>query len=352
MIENFIRHSTLASGAMAPSDSETPGLQRLVAAADLVTPMAVRVAATLRLADLVAEGVEQVDALAERTGTNADALGRVLRQLVCHGIFTEPEPGRIALNDAAAALQSEDPAGVRAWFDLDGFSGPMDFVFAELMHTVRTGQPAWEAAYGVPFWEHLDANPALAASFDAMMSDSPRITAAAAYDWTGVQHVADVGGGTGALLTAVLRANPAIRGTLVDLPDTVARARPIMAASGLDGRCEFAGQSFFDPLPAGADAYVLSGVLHDWGDAEATAILRRCAEAAGADGRVLIAESHGTAGDNPAMFAEMNLRMLVLAGGRERSVERYGALAGAAGLQVVAVERTPTGHVLIDCRAR
>lgn len=246
-----MRSSTLPSGAMAPSDSETAGLHRLVAAADLVTPMAVRVAATLRLADLVAAGVERVEALAERTSTNADALGRVLRQLVCRGIFTEPEPGRFALNDAARALQSDDPTGVRAWFDLDGFSGRMDLVFAELMHTVRTGEPAWEAAYGVPFWEYLDANPALAASFDAMMSDSPRITAAAAYDWTGVGHVADVGGGTGALLIAVLGANPDIRGTLVDLPDTVARARPILAASGLEGRCEFAGQSFLTRCPPG-----------------------------------------------------------------------------------------------------
>jgi hypothetical protein len=335
---------------MAASESETPGWQRLVAAADLVTPMAVRVAATLRLADLVGEGVEQVETLAERTGTNADALGRVLRQLICHGIFTEPEPGRLALNDAAEALRSDDPSGVRAWFDLSGFSGRMDLVFAELMHTVRTGQPAWEAAYGVTFWEYLADNPTLAASFDAMMSDSPRITAAAGYDWSGVRHVADVGGGTGALLAAVLHANPEMRGTLIDFPDTVTRARTILAAAGLEDRCAFAGQSFFEALPAGADAYVLSGVVHDWGDAEATAILRRCSEAAGADGRVLIAESHGTAGDNPAMFAEMDLRMLVLAGGRERSVEQYGALAAAAGLQVAAVESTPTGHVLIDCR--
>lgn len=336
---------------MAPSESETPGWQRLAAAADLVTPMTIRVAATLRLADLVADGVEQIDALAERTGTNAEALGRVLRQLVYRGIFTEPEPGRFALNDTAAALRSDDPSGVRTWFDLSEFSGRMDLVFAELMHTVRTGQPAWEAAYGVPFWEYLADNPTLAASFDAMMSSSPRITAAAGYDWTGVRHIADVGGGTGALLAAVLHANPEMRGTLIDLPDTVARARPILAADGLEDRCDFAGQSFFDPLPDGADAYVLSGVVHDWGDTEATAILRRCAEAAVPHGRVLIAESHGTAGDNPAMFAEMDLRMLVLAGGHERTVEQYGALAATAGLKVAAVDRTPTGHVLIDCRA-
>jgi hypothetical protein len=325
--------------------------QRLAPLADLVTPMAVRVAATLRLADVMAGGAESVEELAQRTGTDADALGRLLRHLTCHGLFAQPSPGRFTLNETAELLRSDHPSGARLWYDLDGFGGRMDLVFTELMHTIRTGEPAWERVFGAPFWESLAADPALAASFDAVMAGSLRTTAATHYDWSGVGHVVDVGGGTGTLVADVLQANPALRATLLDLPETVARGRELLTELGLDGRCEFAGQSFFDPLPAGHDVYVLSAVLHDWDDAPATAILRRCAEAAGETGRVLIVESHGTAGEDPRMFAEMDLRMLALSGGRERSVDEYGALARAAGLASVQVQSTPSGHVIIDCRA-
>jgi 2,7-dihydroxy-5-methyl-1-naphthoate 7-O-methyltransferase len=290
---------------------------------DLVTPMALRVAATLRLADFMPDdGTGQgapIGDLAERAGADPEALARVLRHLVQHGVFTEPRPGRFAANQTAAMMRTGEPGA--AWLDLDGFGGRMDLAFTALAHTVRTGEPAWEQVFGLPFWDYLDANPAISASFDATMAvDGGNSAVADRYDWTAVRHVADIGGGTGTLIAEVLRRNPGLRGTVVDLPETAARARQYLAGLGLDGRCEVVGQSFFDPLPAGADAYLLNRVIHDWDDAAATAILRRCAEAAGSAGRVLVVESHGTPGGDPAAFAEMNLRMLVLAGGRERTL--------------------------------
>ena len=319
---------------------------------DLVTPMALRVAATLRLADFMpddgtGEGAVLGD-LAERARADPDALARMLRHLVQHGVFTEPRPGQFAANQTAALLRTGHPAAV--WLDLDGFGGRMDLAFTALAHTVRTGEPAWEQVFGQPFWAYLDANPAISASFDATMAvDAGSAAVADGYDWTTVRHVADIGGGTGTLIAEVLRRNPGLHGTLADLPETAARARQYLAGLGLDGRCEVVGQSFFDPLPAGADAYLLSRIIHDWDDAAASAILRRCAEAAGSTGRVLVIESAAAAGGDPAAFAEMNLRMLVLAGGRERTIADYSALAADAGLQVTAVHDITERHVIIEC---
>jgi 2,7-dihydroxy-5-methyl-1-naphthoate 7-O-methyltransferase len=325
--------------------------QMLAPLMDLVTPMALRVAATLRLADFMpddgtGEGAG-IGGLAERAGANPEALARMLRHLVQHGVFTEPRPGQFAVNHTAALLRAGQPGAV--WLDLDGFGGQMDLAFTSLAHTVRTGEPAWEQVFGQPFWAYLDANPAMSASFDAVMAvDAGNAAVAEGYDWSAVRHVADIGGGTGTLIAEVLRRNPHLRGTLADLPETAARARQHLAGLGLNGRCEVVGQSFFDPLPAGADAYLLSRVIHDWDDAAASAILRRCAEAAGSVGRVLVIESAAADGD-PASFAEMNLRMLVLAGGRERTIDDYAALAASVGLQVAAIHHTAERYIVIEC---
>jgi hypothetical protein len=320
---------------------------------DLATPMALRVAATLRLADLMPDdgtdaGIAVTD-LAAPAGADPEALTRMLRHLVQHGVFTEPHPGRFAVNGTAALLRTGQPGAV--WLDLDGFGGRMDLVFTGLAHTVRTGEPAWEQVFGQPFWAYLDAHPAIGASFDATMAvDAGNAAVVDGFDWTTARHVADIGGGTGTLRAAVLRRQPGLRGTLVDLPETAARARQHLAGLGLDDRCEVVGRSFFDPLPSGADVYLLNRIIHDWDDAAASTILRRCGEAAGSTGRVLVIDSLATAGD-PAAFAEMNLRMLVLVGGRERTIDDYVALAGAAGLRVTAVHDTTGRHVLIECVA-
>lgn len=317
---------------------------------DLISPYAIRVAATLRLADIMAEGVSDSDELAARAGVNADALGRLLHYLACRGVFRETKPGKFALTETARLLDESHPAGVRAWLDLDGFGGRMDMAFAGLLQAVRTGEPVWSEVFGRPFWDDLDSNPNLSASFDSLMgTHSPQFAdMVAGYDWSVHHHVVDVGGGTGALLTEILRAHPTVRGTLVDLPATASRATETFASAGLDNRCTVYAQSFFDPLPAGGDVYVLRSVLHDWNDHDATEILRRCAEAAGREGRVLV-ESHTASDGNLEMTAEMDLRMLVLVGGRERTLAEFRKLVAAAGMTVQSTRRTPLGVSLMEC---
>jgi SAM-dependent methyltransferase len=163
-------------------------------------------------------------------------------------------------------------------------------------------------------------------------------------DWDAVRTVVDVGGGTGALLAEVLRARPGVRGTLVDLPRTVARSAEMFAAAGVADRATAVGQSFFDPLPGGADLYLLKSVLCDWPDREATAILRRCAEAARPAGRVVV-----VSGVIPDDDPWPSLLMMVLVGGKDRTLREYRALAREAGLEVRTSGRLGAGRFVVEC---
>lgn len=329
----------------ALTDDETTGWGgRLWQAADLVTPMAIRVAATLRLADHIAAGRRSTDALTAATGADRDALGRVLAHLVTAGVLTTADGG-FGLTSLGEQLRDDDPDGLRPWLDLEGAIGRADLCFVELLHTVRTGEPAFPRHFGMPYWDDLSADEGRAASFDALMggrlvADAPAV--AGAYPWGGLGHVVDVGGGNGSLLIAILRAHPGLRGTVVDLPGPVARAGAAIAAAGLTDRADAREGSFFDALPAGAGGYVLSGVLHDWDDESALRILRRCAEAATPDGRVLVVDHLFEGQDN----TEGDLRMLCYVSGRERGLGELTAMAASAGLDTGPVTQAGTRSIV------
>jgi hypothetical protein len=318
----------------------------LNALSDLCTPWCLRVVATLRIADQIAAGTTAIDQLAAAAGCNVDALHQVLGHLVSHGVFLEPAPGRFALNAAAHTLR--DPAQGLA-LDLEGIGSRLAHIWGTLLTYVRTGAPAYPEVFGRPFWEDLAAHPALAASFDALMGPTghgaPDVELPLTGGWQTVRTVVDVGGGTGALLAALLCAHPQLSGILVDLPGTVARARPIFETAGVADRVTTRGQSFFDPLPAGADVYLLQKVLNDWPDRETTAILRRCAEAAQPRGRVVVLG--GVAPDDAprALAVEM-----VLVGGTINSLSAFRELARQAGLAVVATAQQPSGRFVVECR--
>jgi 2,7-dihydroxy-5-methyl-1-naphthoate 7-O-methyltransferase len=313
---------------------------------DLSTPWCVYVVATLRIADHIAAGKTEIGPLAAAAGADRDSLHRVLRHLVSKGLFEEPARGRFQLNDAARALLEDS---IHLGLDLDGIGGRMAHAWGTLLSAVRTGKPAYHEVFGHGFWQDLDAHPEIAASFDALMgaaghgTPDPHVLVDPA-DWASVRTVVDVGGGTGALLVEVLRTHPNVGGTLVELPGPVARSAEVFRAAGVADRVTAVAQSFFDPLPGGADLYILKSVLHDWPDREATAILKRCAEAARPTGRVVVFTGAG-----PGEEASPELLMLVLVGGKARALDEFREMAHEAGMEVRAVGRQPSGRVIVEC---
>jgi SAM-dependent methyltransferase len=308
----------------------------------------VHVAATLRIAEHLSDGPAEIGALAKKSGAHADSLARVLRHLARQGLFEEGPPGRFALNEAARGLA--DPAA-HLGLDLDGLGGRMAGAWGTLLRATRTGEPAYADAFGRGWWEDLEAHPAIEKAFDELMGPAghghPDPDVLLDGDWSSVRTVVDVGGGTGSLLAEILRAHPSVRGTLFDMPRTVARSAETFRAAGVEARASAVAGSFFDPIPAGADLYLLKSVLCDWPDREAQRILARCAEAASPSGRVVVV--NGVEPDEQGSPSP-NLLMLVLVGGKERSLAEFRPLAQAAGLGVEKAARQPSGRFLVECR--
>jgi ubiquinone/menaquinone biosynthesis C-methylase UbiE len=326
----------------------------LWSAADLVGPMAIRVASTLRIPDRVFAGADTVEALARECGVDANALYRLLRLLTTVGIVSLDD-GSIELTDLGQLLRSDHPESLRGWFDLDGFGGRLDGVVLDLLEVVRSGRPAYERVHGLTMWEDFAANPTIAGSFDRLMEDqaeaaSPHIVSG--FDWSKVRRLVDVGGGTGVVAAWLARANPGLEVTVLDLPAPVEQARQRFIDLGLTDRCRAVSGSFFDSLPEGADVYLLSRVVHDWPDDDATRILARCRRAAGDGGRVVLVDTMLDE-DRPRGTATTDLQMLALFGGRERTRSEYERLLTDAGFVMTRVEPLQVwGRVLIEAVPR
>ena len=308
---------------------------------DLATPWCLHVAATLRVPEHISAGRTGIAELAVATGCDRDALHAVLSHLAAKGVFTEESSGRFACNRAAQQLADS------SFLDLDGIGGRMARTWGTLLDYVRTGQPAYQQVFGRPFWADLAAHPQIAAEFDQLMGPAghgiPDFDIELAGGWDHIRTVVDVGGGTGAMLVSLLRRHPEAKGILVDLPGTLARAGEIIG--GVSGRVTMTAQSFFDPLPAGADLYLLKSVLNDWPDEPTVAILRRCAEAARPDGTVAILG--GVSADETPR--SLGIDMLV-AGGKTSTLTQFTGLARQAGLEVVAAGTQSSGRFVVECQ--
>jgi O-methyltransferase/methyltransferase family protein len=336
--------------ADVPTDSPSPPP---VALLQMMTgywvTQAVYVAAKLGVADLLANGPASCDDLAAATHTDAPSLHRVLRALASVGVFSQVAPGRFALTPLAALLRSGTPDSMRALAIM--YAEEQYRAWGDMLYSVRTGQPAFEHQFGMGVFEYFAKNPEASAVFnEAMTGWTIRIADAVvgSYDFSTFATVVDVGGNQGTLLAAILRSHSATRGVLFDLPHVVAGAEPVLAKAGVEGRCARLGGDFFQAVPAGGDAYVLASILHDWDDSRCVAILTRCRSVMPAHGRLLIVELVLPPGDEPFLGKWLDLHMLVMASGRERTAAEYAKLLRAGGFELSRVVPTPAGPSIVE----
>jgi hypothetical protein len=297
------------------------------------------VAAKLGIADLLKDGPRPVGELAKATGTNPRALHRLLRALASIGIFAEDQGG-FTLTPLAECLldpSTKVMATMRGEFQYRAWG--------ELLYSVQTGESAFKKLHGKPIFDYFSENPDTGKLFDqAMTGVHGRETEAMleAYDFTGIKRLADIGGGNGSVITAILKKYPAMQGILFDLPGVVERAKANIEAAGLKGRCQVVAGNVFEGVPAGADAYLMRHIIHDWDDDESLTILRNCRQAMSQGGKLLVVEGVVPHGNEPSISKFFDLAMMVLPGGMERTEEEYRQLFEAAGFRLTEIVPTRT----------
>jgi hypothetical protein len=311
-------------------------------AAAMVAARAVWVGAEFAIADHLDDAPRGVDELAAVTSTHADALYRVLRLLATVGIFEEHDGRRFTHTEMSRTLRSDHPARTRAAVRMLGSPG-MWRGFGAIDASVTTGGTGWQAAMGEELFDWMAHEPEAAALFnDAMIGihggEPPAVAAAYPFAGTGI----DVGGGSGNMIVNILRQHPAARGVTYDMPHVVVEAQRRFAAEGLADRARAEGGSFFDGVPAGGDIYLLSHIIHDWDEARCVRILEHCRKAKAPGGKVLIVEMIVTPPNVPHPAKMLDLVMLTIPGGRERTEDEYRALLAKAGLTLTRVVPTPS----------
>jgi orsellinic acid C2-O-methyltransferase len=305
-------------------------------------------AAELRVADLLAAGIQTGTELAEQTRTHGPSLRRLLRALAALGVVAQTGPDRFELTGLGAQLRVDASDSVHALV-LTRCGPEFWRSWDELVVSLRTGQAGWDRANGAAPYEYFEQHPDQSATFNTAMAQNTRGMAPAvlaAYDFSRFETVMDVGGGDGTLLADVLRAEAGMEGVLFDRPAGLAGAADTLAAAGVADRCRVVPGDFFVSIPEGADAYVMKQILHNWDDAHAIAILRNCREAMARDARLVILErmltDPVTVDDTRTLL--LDIQMLVVTGGRERSEQEFRELFDAAGFALTALSEPLPPH--------
>lgn len=306
--------------------------------------------AKLGVADLLAKGQSDSAELARKLGVHHQSLFRVMRALAAQGVFTQDSAGRFGLTPLSQLLRSDTQDSMRYFaicFGEEHYKAAGD-----LMHTVKTGETAFNHVFGKGHFEYLAEHEEASKTFNEFMAQSLARygNPLESYDFKERSVVVDVGGGVGALLAHILRSNPHLFGILFDLPHGVAEASGYLEAQGVLNRCQVVAGSFFESMPAGGDVYIMSRILHDWDDSKAGVILARCRSAIRNDGILLLRESIIPKGDIPSPGKQLDLTMLFLLGGIERTEEEWGHLLSSSGFSLNQVIRTGKPFDIIEAK--
>jgi hypothetical protein len=306
-------------------------------------------AAKFGIADLLSGGPKSVDELASATGTKPELLYRLLRALASIGIFSEKDGKQFLLTPLAEPLRSDVPGSQQS---LALMMGDDQYrAWGNLADTVQTGDNAYEKIFGKPIFDHLAEQPEKARIFDdAMTGIHGRETGAMldAYDFAGINVIADIGGGKGSKITAILQKHAEMQGILFDLKHVVERTRPNIEAAGLDNRCQLVSGDFFQSIPGGADAYIMRHIIHDWDDEKSHTILKNCHTVMSPGHKLLLVESVIPVGNAPYMGKFLDLTMMLIPGGKERTEDEYREVYDRAGFDLVRVVPTSAEVSIIE----
>jgi hypothetical protein len=327
------------AGADPPRPAPSPEARRQLL--DLIRgyriSQAIYVATALGVPDLLAEGPREIGDLARASGSHAPSLRRLLSALVAVGVLAKVGVDRFALTPVGAALRQGVPGSVRPSL-LFLLNESHWRPWGHLLHSVRTGETAFDHVHGASLFDYLAAHPEESALFNqGMAGNSPAHArlVARTYDFSDMATVIDVGGGRGRLIATILAEHPHLRGVLFDQPHVIESARETLAEAGVADRCELVGGSFFDAVPRDGDAYVLRNIIHDWQDDEAIAILATCRRAMAEGARLILVERHVPDDPREALLVmHADLEMLVNVGGRERATEEYADLLLRGGFRL------------------
>lgn len=310
----------------------------------------ISVAAEIGLADLLIHGPRTTEQLASEAGVNAEKLGRLLRFLASKGVFHADPQGAWSLTPLADMLRSDAPMSMRAGARM---FGRMSTVWPRLEENVRTGQCAYGLAFGRPIFEDLAHKPEDAAIFDAAMTSfhgGETDAVLNAYSYDGITTLADIGCGNGSVMLATLQRYPAMRGLLFDQAHVIERTAQHVSAAGLASRVTLTSGSFFDSVPAGADAYTMRHILHDWSDELCIGILRNIRRVMPDDGRLLVIETVVPEGNEPSPSKLFDIVMMAFPDGMERSEAQFQAIFAASGFRLESITPTQSPVSVIDAR--